>query len=176
VKTLFLDIDGVLNSEAESLGNKDSENVAPSYQEVQRTLQGMKHLRKADIQKRLSELHPAKIQRLNGFIAATGAQVVASTTWRKHHTRVDLQALLAARGFAHSICDYTPDLSKYPYDGTTRGQEIHAWMQANPHVTSIVILDDDDQMEPYRDRLVHVNPFVGLTDRDVEIAIQLIGV
>lgn len=174
MKILFLDLDGVANTESLYDGTTDPENTPPSFEEVLKVHSQLKNLRRDDIKKRLSDLHPRKLDRVNQIVSKSGAQIVASTTWRKHHSKDDLQTLLRARGLAFDILSYTPNLAKYDYDGTTRGSEIHAWLHANPQVTSIVILDDDDQMEPYRDRLVHVNPFKGLTDANVQQALTLL--
>jgi hypothetical protein len=43
------------------------------------------------------------------------------------------------------------------------------------NVESFVILDDDSDLEPYMNRAVIVNGEVGLTEADVDKAIEILG-
>lgn len=117
MKVLFLDFDGVLNSEA-------------SFRyEVRR-----KNSRVSDT---LSVVACSNLQ----FILEQDRDVklVISSTWRKLHTLVELQNILGAYGVeAARVIDKTPSvLSGH------RGHEINLWLTDNPNVTKFVILDDD---------------------------------
>ena len=55
-----------------------------------------------------------------------------------------------------------------------RGTEIKEWMEKHPEVTSFVILDDDDDMEPFKNRLVQTDMRFGLSELDANKAISLL--
>jgi len=107
VKILFLDCDGVLNS-------------AVTMERVGRYL----------------GLEAALVQRAQAMVAASGATVVLSSTWRLY------PEMLAEVKRHFTVHDVTPDL------GTSRGAEIAAWLEAHPEVERYVIVDDDRDMTP----------------------------
>ena len=132
-KLIFLDIDGVLNSQlyAEKHIKEDNEsNTSVKYP--------------------MSEIDPISVGFLNGLIEDTGAEVVISSTWRFGHTIEELQNILEQRGFKGKIIGFTPDLhSKEP--AALRGNEIYKWMEDNieyseRELTPYVIFDDDSDM------------------------------
>ena len=61
--------------------------------------------------------------------------------------------------------------------GGERGVEIDSWLKSVPYpVESFVILDDKDDMAMHRQRLVHVDPKVGLGTAEARQAIALLAV
>lgn len=67
----------------------------------------------------------------------TGCEVVLSSTWRLwEYTREEVKKQVV------NFIDVTPDL------GTSRGEEIQAWLNKHPEVTVYAILDDDTDMLP----------------------------
>jgi hypothetical protein len=122
IKVVFLDIDGVLNS-ARFL----AEHARPEGASVvDGTFDTTAHI------------DPERVARLNRLIAASGAEVVLSSSWRLLFGLERTQASLAARGFAYELVDATPRIF-----GSDRHAEIKAFIAALPIAPSFVVLDDD---------------------------------
>jgi hypothetical protein len=118
---------------------------------------------------RYGDLDRACVERLNEIVAAAGADVVVSSTWRHGKTVAELQALLAAEGFVGSVLDTTPRDMR----GASRGDEIAAWLAAHD-VGGYVIIDDHADMGALRTRLVQTHPAHGLRAVDVPRAIAIL--
>ena len=117
---------------------------------------------------RYGDLEPACIQVLNEIVARGEADVVVSSTWRYGRTVAELQALLAAEGFAGRVIDKTP--SDPP---ASRGEEIAAWLAENP-VDGYVIVDDHADMGDLRAHLVLTHPAHGLRPDDAAQAVAVL--
>ncbi len=118
---------------------------------------------------RYGDLDPACIQVLNEIVAAGGADVVVSSTWRHGKTVAELQDMLEAQGFTGRVLDKTP--SDVP--GASRGEEIAAWL-ADHGVGGYVIIDDHADMGELRGRLVQTHPAHGLRPADVPRAVAIL--
>jgi hypothetical protein len=179
VKVIFLDMDGVLNSE-EFLRRRDKEpNCAADRWE--------------------NNIDPAGVSRLNRIIAETGAKVVISSTWRKVLDYQEMERLLKLYGFVGEVVGQTPDFSKRHWYGTgvghcyERGHEIREWLReqmlgvhmrsasfvpthtcGSEHVEQYVILDDSSDMATVKHRHIWCDPAVGLDDEGAERAIQML--
>ncbi len=156
MKVIFLDFDGVLNSEEYSrlrniMGAKDSGSF---------------------MHRSSGQVDPVAVARLNRIVESTGAAVCISSTWRRLHIIGELNAILRERGFAGRVVGATPWLNK------PRGLEIQDWLdlEGQRHdVEAFVILDDDADMEHLMDHLVQTNGAAGLEDHHVERAIAMLG-
>jgi len=157
MKILFLDIDGVLNSEA------------------------LFRRRPPDARLEMNEdkwwaemLDPDAIQRLNRILAETGAKVVVSSTWRFALGPDDLQRILGSRGFVGEIIGATP--RRLTKRGDRRGDEIAAWLSdAACDVEAFVILDDDSDMGALLPKLIKTTWKAGLQDEHVTAARAMMG-
>ena len=145
-RIVFLDIDGVLNSEVDF--NNYTEEEMHQYH---------------DIAKRPLEL-------LDEFITETKALIVISSTWRKNKTVDELRAIFKEKGFKNcdSIIAKTPVLG----EGTVRGNEIKYWIEKNEEIInckyydfcSYVIFDDDSDMLLWqRENYFRIDGYIGLT-------------
>ncbi len=147
LRVVFLDFDGVLNSE---------ETVVPPGSELWSAAQ----------------LDPILVGRLDRLVQRAEAQVVISSSWRKIHAVDILEQQLRSRGFSGSILGVTPKLYRGA-DGepVVRGHEIASWLGANPGVEGYALLDDDESFLPEQEpHLVRTDPRWGLTENDVERA------
>jgi hypothetical protein len=144
VRVLFLDFDGVLNSDRFAI-------EGPSTPEGEGWWGP-------------SALDPRALELVRRLVGETRCEVVVSSTWRSNHTREELAMLLGV-----AVLDVTPRLDRTP-DGArrTRGDEIRAWLGAHPEVDVWVAVDDDPVDVS---SLVRTNPEVGLTEADVEFLI-----
>jgi len=126
-----------------------------------------------------SALDPQAIARLNRLIKATGAAVVVSSSWRHGRTSAQLHGLLRSRGFVGVVLDKTMDWGETEngvFAGEQRGDEIHEWLDRHPEVGSFIVLDDDDDMDAVRERLIRTDMHAGgLLDAHVERAIVMLG-
>jgi len=161
-RVLFLDFDGVLNSE-------------PYFKEWVRTY-GRRSPRspREAFELEAMKLDPQAVQRVNRIVKATGAQVVVSSTWRHYHRLPRLRQLLASRGFVGEVIGVTPAIRDLE-----RGHECLAWLACRRQIVySFVALDDDDDYHYryMRERLVKVPaaPRDGLRDHHVARAIDLL--
>jgi K+/H+ antiporter YhaU regulatory subunit KhtT len=118
MKVIFLDFDGVLNSEASFRyeARRKSNRIPDS----------------------LSDVCCSNLQYI--LEQAADVKLVISSTWRKMHTMEELRNFLNGRFVNGSrIVSKTPSV----FSGH-RGHEIKLWLQENPNVTQYVILDDDN--------------------------------
>lgn len=154
-RILFLDIDGVLNSHA--------------------------YWRSTGRQLHLHDLDRKAVTRLNAVLDRTGAMVVVSSTWRLHHSRVELQEMLTRYGFTGTVLGTTT--KKH----AKRGLQIQEWLdnpryahKDSPHyVESFAIVDDDSDMEHLLPHLVQTHmqgDDGGLQDKHVEQLVSMLGV
>ena len=115
MKVIFLDIDGVLNSE-QYIRECDGCGIV---------------------------IDPSKMVLLKQIVDATNARIVLSTSWREHWSKDDTQcdstgvlmnSIFGAYGL--QIFDKTPQLH------TRREEEIRNWLDEHPEVENFVVLDD----------------------------------
>jgi HAD domain in Swiss Army Knife RNA repair proteins len=118
---------------------------------------------------RYGDLDPACIRVLNEIVAAGGADVVVSSTWRHGKTIAELQDMLQAEGFAGCLVDKT----RADIPGASRGDEIAAWLEEHA-VSGYVIIDDHADMGELRTHLVQTHPAHGLQPADASRAIEML--
>jgi hypothetical protein len=151
---IFLDIDGVLNSDkhANRYSLEEWENL--SYLE--------------------RHIDNEAVELINYICDKTNAQVVVSSTWRYGRTVEQLQQILNDRGGTFKVIDKTPEHSiRY------RGYEIDDWISKNRSkdengdyfkFTNYVILDDDigDMLLKQKDNVFEIDRRVGITKIDAD--------
>ena len=151
MKIIFLDIDGVLNSRA-----------------------FMTRMHKAGKKFTLfDDLDFDAVKVLNDVVKKTGAKVVLSSTWRRHHSITWMRSILARHGFEGPLIDFTPtevDLPTPlpPFEYPQRGHEIQDWLTRHPEVTHFVIIDDDSDMAHLKHKLVQTSFDDGLLPKHIE--------
>lgn len=184
MKIIFLDIDGVLNSNDWYVYRRDNvpmDSVHAQYP--------------------FYELDPRAVKNLNRLINETGAKVVISSTWRLGRTISELQELLDSVGFIGEIVGITPHLScKLPYEdkgGYTipRGCEIDWWLKNEGEfqrinwsteeqqkyidksiVKNYIIIDDDsDMLYNQREHFIHTSFMSGLTNELTDKSISILN-
>jgi hypothetical protein len=137
-KILFLDIDGVLNSEqsAHYWNERGKENGGFS--------------------KRNPEFCPLSVCNLKYVLKQIpDLQIVVSSTWRIGSTLQELKDTLSK----HAGVDPERVIDTTPFDGhfgRIRGKEIQAWLDLNP-TEKFAIVDDDSDMEHLMDHLIHTS-------------------
>ena len=150
MKVIFLDIDGVLNSE----------DYVYSCREY-----GI-------------AIDPTRMVLLKQIIDETNAKIVLSTSWREHWEKapnecgkIGLQINNIFSQYNLEILDKTPNLR------TRREQEIWYWLNKNPQVKNFVVLDDMFLCAEFLNGhfIKTSNRFDGLDEADVEKAIEILS-
>lgn len=156
MRVIFLDVDGVLNSEDDLKIYREKNGITGCilYDNV--------------------EERPLKL--LKQIVDVTGAVIVLSSSWRLGYGKTEsifggrlyekVSAALKANGM--EIYDITPYMP-----GAQRGDEIKQWLSKRQDVESFVILDDDSDMGEYVDtKLIQTTYKYGLLPEHVEVAIK----
>lgn len=154
MKIIFLDIDGVLNF------NGCRNRVDGFY-----------------------FVNDSKIKLLKKIIDKTDAKIVLSSTWRlgwfECEQGIDsLDTSLFIR-LKEKLREYGIEfISKTPISNSGyRGEEIDQWLNDwnGEKISSFIIIDDDNDMKPYMDRLVQTSFKYGLRYKNVLKAIRLLN-
>jgi hypothetical protein len=150
MRVIFLDIDGVLNSlnyEREIQNHPATSDDYYNWNMDQRA-----------------------VRRLNRIVEKTGAVVVVSSAWRTDMGSVYNH--LEAHGFTGKIVGSTPVLHRV--GGVPRGDEIQMWLDEHDAVEAFVILDDYADMGALLPKLVKTDPWHGLQNEHVNMAIRML--
>ena len=175
MKVLFLDIDGVLNSE-----DWFAYRIYCVKNNMVNILMNFVDTDDRNIKHKLTMLDDRAIANLNRIVEETGCKVVLSSSWRSsiESENIFTQNLLKLKGFKYEFYDVTPRLWFSDFS-IRRGEEIKFWLdkESEKHeIESFVILDDDSDMLPEQmNNFIHVDGQVGLTDRDVLTAIEILN-
>ena len=169
MKVIFLDIDGVLNSD-----------------------EYVDRVKKSDIQGIERDIDIEKVKLLKRAIDETGAKVVLSSSWRYTKSASYLKELLANYGIRVDSTPYIQDkrgleIKKWdstPYIQDKRGLEIKKWLSENQGVEDFLIIDDeifDSFDEELMKKLVKISNGngrslgEGLLPKDVDEIIERLG-
>jgi hypothetical protein len=137
--TLFLDIDGVLNSTRSFYAFKTK--VVPTDK---------KH-------NEYGRIDPVTISMLQELHKECPFDIVISSSWRIIYPLSYIIEMFEHIGWVNPpIIDITPDKTRF------RGDEVQQWLDVHPEVTQYVILDDDSDFHPHQP-YVKVNGRIGLT-------------
>jgi hypothetical protein len=150
-KIIFLDFDGVLNSQLYyTSGRHGARTISFAH-----------------------DIDPESVKNLNYIIEKTGAKVVVSSTWRLGRTVEELQSILEQNGFVGEVIGTTKDLRHGEGGGSIlRGNEILCWIKEHQDLIGTssgdyhhyVILDDDSDMLYWqRHNLFLTDGYCGLT-------------
>ena len=175
MKVLFLDIDGVLNSE-----NWFAYRIYCVKNNMVNILMNFVDTDDRNIKHKLTMLDDRAIANLNRIIEETGCKVVLSSSWRSSRKSVNdlTQYILKIKGFKYELYGVTPRLQRDEF-GTQRGEEIQMWMDKESEknkIESFVILDDDTDILPEQMKnFIHIDGQVGLIDKDVVTAIKILN-
>ncbi len=153
MKIIFLDIDGVLNSDEYFRKRTKKDSI-------------------------LDHLDIEIARKLQKIVDATDAKIVLSSTWRFNYYD-KLKEWFKENNFTIEIIDKT----KRGCSDCVRGNEIRSWLKENvkqggPEVEKVnyVILDDDNDMLLWqKDYFINTDNKYGLTDSDVDKAIELLN-
>lgn len=141
MRVIFLDMDGVLCTERA--------HIAQGYQNMSNH-GGL-----------MDALDREGVGMLNAFHNKYADTVyVLSSTWRRHHTRTEMEEWLQRYQWDGKFHDdwHTPVFYNQP-----RGDEIKDWLIRHPEVTNYIILDDSsDMLEEQKFHFVQTDDYNGI--------------
>ena len=146
---IFLDFDGVLNTE------QYQAQLAVERKPTKNTWGPL--------------FDPQSVENLQRIIDATDAAIVVSSSWRYAHSLASLRMMWKVRALPGEILDTLACGATY----ISRGEEIECWLERNERPDYVIIDDLDDFSPAQRDYYVETNPIVGLTEADVQKAIEI---
>jgi hypothetical protein len=146
--TIFVDIDGVLNTEAHH------------RRQVRRSGRSTNQ-----------KWCPIAMAHLKLLVEYYNGQIVVSSTWRYDHSLRQLRELFDDNGVPGKyVVDVTPSLIYENSGKITRGDEIRRWIQEhlNPEdIPRYIILDDiDEDLSQFGERFIQCDPQVGFADKE----------
>ncbi|MGH7744562.1 MAG: HAD domain-containing protein [Candidatus Dormibacteria bacterium] len=154
MKVLFLDFDGVLNSNVWFKANKDAILAQTTF-----------------LARDAAEIDPIALARVRRVVELTGAQIVVSSSWRIGNPIDRLREIIKEAGWPDApIIGVTP----WPRNTTFRGDEVALWLKQHPKVTKFVCLDDDGDFHPDQS-LVQTSWDDGIQECHVERMIELLN-
>ena len=174
MKVIFLDIDGVMNS-----ANFYRRKCSKSWEWTNMFGKYISY-----------SVDPDAVILLNRLIKETGAVVVLSSTWRngpqfpalKEDFRkigIDIFDRCPCWGLK-GVTDWIRVEDDNGHSYTTqipRGEIVDAWLKEHPEVEGYVILDDSDVFtDEHRNHLVITDDEVGITEKDVLKAIDILNI
>jgi hypothetical protein len=149
MKVVFLDIDGVLNSQRSCIAFGGFPHEVVGYHR--------------------DMFDEVALRLIRGIVKQAGASVVLSSSWRITHTAHEV-----ANGLELPIMDSTLTLWA---PGQVRGHEIAEWLERHPEVESYAIVDDDSDMLPeQKPFFVQTSNFDGFRWDDACKLCRLLGV
>ncbi|MCM1224199.1 MAG: HAD domain-containing protein, partial [Lachnospiraceae bacterium] len=121
-----------------------------------------------------SKVEDEKVKLLKNIVDRTGAEIVLSSDWRYwlEDPDEDIKLLLSVlEKYGLKMFSSTP-ITKHGY----RGAEIYQWLNEwqGEAVDRFVILDDNEDMKTYIDKLVQTDYECGLSYGNVEKAVKLL--
>jgi HAD domain in Swiss Army Knife RNA repair proteins len=167
MKLIFLDFDGVMNSERyfDSI-TFQTETKGMDWDEIMLIAHH-------------THLDRDAIQLINQLVDRSEASVIVSSTWRQHYTIDELNKMLKNRGATFNIIAPTPvhrsGYVSWGMSNVIRGKEIQEYLDEIEKPVQFVILDDIDNMTHLSDHLVLTNEDVGITQEDIEKALKILS-
>lgn len=162
MKVIFLDIDGVLNSDRSIFILKMKEFPAKAH--FTSVMQNRYNYL-------MSKVDPIAVQVLNRIVEDTSAKIVVSSANRIPLGKDGVIETLYDMGVEADIIDVTLSTRS-----GNRGSQIQEWLDRH-EVESYVILDDSsDMLATQLMNFVRVNPEIGLSWNDLNKAKRILGV
>lgn len=162
MRLLFLDFDGVLNS--------DAYFASPGFVAV------TKEMSDAEVMLLNREYHldAAKVALLNGLVEMFDLSVVISSSWRLQYSLDELNAMLAARGATFRAVAVTPRVTQHDPTRPLRAREILAYLEHLSVPCEAVVVLDDDRLDDLVPGHVHVDGTLGLLAQQLDQCTELL--
>ncbi|MBQ7424232.1 MAG: hypothetical protein IJV19_05780 [Prevotella sp.] len=120
-----------------------------------------------------AKFDPVCVENLRHIIDATDAGIVVTSTWKMDMGLEGILQMWGARNLPGKVIGVTPDI-----DPIHRGDEVQAWLDANPGAVRYAIIDDCPFQEFFREEqlphLFKVDERTGLDEKTVTKVIELL--
>ena len=120
-----------------------------------------------------AKFDPVCVKNLRHIIDATDAGIVVTSTWKMDMGLEGILQMWGARNLPGKVIGVTPDI-----DPIHRGDEVQAWLDANPGAVRYAIIDDCPFQEFFREEqlphLFKVDERTGLDEKTVTKVIELL--
>lgn len=157
MKVIFLDFDGVLNSQASFI------------METRKRLNKKKASKLCPVNETLCEVYCSNLQYI--LEKVPDANIVISSTWRSIFDLDWLKDKLTSYGVDSSkVIDKTPETF-----GRARGREIQMWLDDHKEVKEFVIIDDNHIGGDFEHEIVFTEWNVGLTLNHARKAVEILS-
>lgn len=167
MKYIFLDIDGVLNSniymsskeyfdECRSLG------IIPEGNNV---MMNAHHL----------HINPSAMKLLNVLVERSEAKVILSSTWRLKYSLAEMNIMFQKRGATFEITGATPAKMSWRPRGMDVAEYLSSLKKDGEVPEAFVILDDIDEFSRLKAHFVQTSDDTGLTQENVDQALNILG-
>lgn len=150
-RIIFLDFDGVLNTEY---------------------YQGLLQFQGKQWQDQYGAFFdPRAVRQLKRIIDATGADIVVESSW-KYLGLEAMRELWRVRDLPGRVIDITPSLT----NNKSKGEEIAAWLSeyAMPDARYVIIDDEYVMLDAQIPFFIWTNPYEGLTEEQADRAISIL--
>lgn len=162
MKILFLDIDGVLNSDdffestRSNCSFKLSEGICDD---------GVRYIQKLDVK---------AVRLLCDFVIEHDIKIILSTTWREAFSISFIRGLMMRIAAFPDGC-FMGKTPIFPHR-VKRGAEISSWLGGNKNCQYIIFddLEPSDFLRGQRGRLIQTDPRIGLTTENLKAAKELL--
>lgn len=167
MKILFLDFDGVLNSEQSKVFWRNQKDQETWECDMSKWSGGM-------LEYIAKEYCPIAMSNLEELMRRTpDLKIVVSSSWRTSRTVQELKELFHSKFISDAIIDKTESFHNI------RGEEIQKWLNEHPEVTNkdYVIVDDDRTaaLKVHENNFVRVSPLHGFQYGDLLWAERILG-
>lgn len=120
-----------------------------------------------------SKFDPVCVEYLAQIIDSTDAGIVVTSTWKMEKGLDGMQRMWQARHLPCRVIGVTPDI-----DPIHRGDEVQAWLDANPGAVRYAIIDDTPFLNFFNEEqlphLFKVDERTGLDEKTVTKVIELL--
>jgi hypothetical protein len=117
------------------------------------------------------QFSPSACENLNSLLKdEPDLKIVISSSWRNKPGGLSYVKKI----FHKNAIDATKIIDKTGNENGLRGYQIQCWLDNNPGVTNLVIIDDNSDMCVLITKLVKTNMFVGLTSADCKKALDIL--
>lgn len=152
MKVIFLDIDGVINSEDFAIWIQDHPEFCENGGHFW--------------------IDPQKIDMIVNLCEETGAKLVISSSWRGWSLKATLEDFSTYRDLSRLnpyIVGVTPRFYMNSRMYMSRGDEIQYYLSTDQSITQYCIVDDDnDMLDSQKDNFVRTDFKTGLTEDNIE--------
>ena len=119
-----------------------------------------------------AKFDPVCVENLRRIIDSTDADIVVISTWKMEMELDGIQKMWDARQLPGKVIGVTPDI-----DPIHRGDEVQAWLDANPGAVRYAIIDDTPFLNFFNEEqlphLFKVDERTGLDEKTVTKVIEL---